>query len=765
MGDKSENSINKLFEYIRGHEWDKFNNLIDNDEIDINVTDTGINYLLTYAVKYNRIDIVIKLLEKGAKYDITDNMGRSILFDAIESNYYNIIEKMVEHANDNIGIAITDIRDIKGNIPLHYGILTKNFNVVKLLLDAKSNPHTVDIEGYNAMHLAARVGSIEIFTEITKYMTQINSKTKRGETSLHISINYQYLQISRFLLDNSADPNIVDNENEFTPLHYAVGWDNYDIVELLLQKGADMSIQDIYGNVPLIYCVKEEHNASFNVMMKYAENNKNSFNLWNIYGKIVLHEVLETYDDTKQYYLDSLIEHSNLLIQDSYGNSCFYYLVLYDIWEKYIEILKKKKLNIFAKNSDNQSVLDMLYSDDMNNDKYNKLIDTVVESYLYILKKEKKEWKEELDKICSRELEELTDSDKKYITDNIKDNNDVVHGCKLLIRNKLIGNIKKYKEGKLQFCQKSYPSNLTQCIELSEGIMVDVCTFTGSLLDVLIGLMLLLKKHKNACTTIGKNRTQNSKVCDFYKSMGLIMNGRCEFLNFEIIWIDYKMYMIDDFSVLFNDCIKSSARFIIIPLGIEMKTGSHANYLIYDKSIKEIERFEPHGGTTPIGFNYNAYSLDETLSDYFSSIDTEIKYIKPQEYIPKIGFQILDSQEDKKSRIGDPSGFCALWSMWYVDNRLTYHMYTREELIKNLFRGIKSQNISYRNMIRNYSRNIINERDKFLREIDIDINDWLNDNYTNTQLDKFMSILMAEINVCCTAKSVRISNIKNQIPE
>jgi hypothetical protein len=215
--------------------------------------------------------------------------------------------------------------------------------------------------------------------------------------------------------------------------------------------------------------------------------------------------------------------------------------------------------------------------------------------------------------------------------------------------------------------------------------------------------------------------------------------------------------MIDDFSVLFNDCIKSSARFIIIPLGIEMKTGSHANYLIYDKTIKEIERFEPHGGTTPIGFNYNAHSLDETLSDYFSSIDTEIKYIKPEKYIPKIGFQILDSQEDKKARIGDPSGFCALWSMWYVDNRLTYHMYTREQLIKNLFRGIKSQNISYRNMIRNYSQNIINERDKFLQEIDIDINDWLNDNYTNTQLDKFMSILMAEINICCTAKSVRIN--------
>ena len=38
-----------------------------------------------------------------------------------------------------------------------------------------------------------------------------------------------------------------------------------------------------------------------------------------------------------------------------------------------------------------------------------------------------------------------------------------------------------------------------------------------------------------------------------------------------------------------NNCISKNSRFIIIPLGIELREGSHANYIIYDKGGTEIE--------------------------------------------------------------------------------------------------------------------------------------------------------------------------------
>ena len=151
----------------------------------------------------------------------------------------------------------------------------------------------------------------------------------------------------------------------------------------------------------------------------------------------------------------------------------------------------------------------------------------------------------------------------------------------------------------------------------------------------------------------------------------------------------------------------------------------------------------------PQGFNYNDKQLDISLAKYFKTLNNNISYIRPNEYMPKIGFQILESQEVQNVRIGDPDGFCALWGVWYVDQRLTYNTYTRKELIHYLIKYIKEQQISYKNMIRNYSRIIINERDKLLNEVGIDINIWINDTYTYEQSDKLLKLLIKKINNTC----------------
>ena len=780
--EESHNITFELLNLLRNHQFDRFIEIVNNTEIiDMNIKDTNSNYLLSYAVQFNKADIVKLILEKGGKYDIVDSQERSILYNAIKYGFIEIIKILLEFSQNAIGIMITDIRDINGNIPLHYAIKIKSPDIIKLLIEYKSDPYTIDINGYNSLHLAIKTGDLQIVSLITNTMSNLNIKTQKGETALHISINYQFNTITEQLLLEGADPNIIDTENEFTALHYAVGWNNITVIKLLLQYNVDINVLDIYGNNAIMYSIKEDNYECFDMLMNELEQNKKYenkikkiLNSWNIEGKILLHEVLENYEDTKKKYLDRLIEESNLTIQDNRGNTCLYYLVYFDIWEQYSDILRKKKLNIFTKNVNGNSILNILYTNDkfdiIKINKYNKFIDIIVNGYLTILKREKKDWKLEFDKICSRELNELSNEEKKMIFEFDKSNKNSIDenifnsNCYSLIKNKITNDIKKYMasethnyskiENNALGCVKSYPTdfiyNDKKCIDIKEGDTLHICTFTGSILDVLVGLMYLLKKHGDkVSTTLGKNYTQNEELCKLYKNMGMIMNKQCEFINFEMVWIDYKLYMTNNFSDLFNQCLKSKSQFIIIPLGIEMKNGSHANYLIYDKNIGEIERFEPHGGTMPYGFNYSSHLLDGILSDYFKSIKHDIVYVSPNEYIPRIGFQIMDALEDDKRKIGDPSGFCALWSIWYTDYRITYSNYSRDKLINALFKSIKNNNVSYRNMIRNYSAPIINERDELLKKVGLDINDWLNDNYTNNQLDKFISLLLQEINKCC----------------
>jgi len=734
-------NITILFKTIRKQEWKKCLKLLDTiDDYDLNIKDENSNYVLSYAVKYNRPEIVKKIFEKNMRHDIVDESGRSIIYEAVSNNYYEIIKIFLEQSILGVGTYVINIKDLNGNIPLHYAIMFKKIELVKLFLKYNSNLYTTDDNGYTALHLAVKSGDYEIVNIIIKNMKKLNIISLKGETALHIAINYQYYNITKILVDNGADINVKNIENEFTPLHYAVGWENIDIINLLIGKGVDCSIQDIYGNTPIIYAIRENNINCFDIIFNNTEDKK-FVNLWNFYGKIVLHEVFDNYTVSHKYYVDKLIKYSNLTTQDANGNTCLHHLIKKNLWFDYIDILKEKRLNVFVRNYENMSVIDMLNIKD-----YDKFINVIVDSYMFNLKKEGKEWKKELDKICSRNFNELTKDEKEYIG-NIKDNNDMYSNCKKLIKNKFIENIEKYNKGELDYCYKSYPNNIGNCVNIEEGLKLDVCTFTGTLLDVLIGLIFIMKKHPKICSVINKNVSNNNTLCNHYKSINKI-NDFCNFIHFEIIWTNNKMILIDDFINLFNDCRVKDINFILIPIGIEMDNGSHANYLIYDKNSNEIERFEPHGGTVPTGFNYNSTNLDMSLEELFIDIDPKIKYIKPTDYISKVGFQIMDSLEDKKHKIGDPGGFCALWCIWYADNRFTYNTYDRHKLIKYLFTGIKSQNISYKNMIRNYSRNVITIRDNLLSLSNIDINDWINENYTNNQLDTFKGNLINEINKC-----------------
>lgn len=742
----SDIKINYLFELIRNHKWKKFIEIINkNDELDYNLYDSNGNYFITYAVKFNNPFILKFLLSKDCRIDILDSNERCILYESIENDYYEITNILLEHNSKTIGIQLVDIRDNNDNIPLHYAIKKNNLNTIKLLIKYNSNVNFKDKYGYNSLHIAVRSKSFDICNEIIKYINNIDDITTSGETALHISINFQYNDLTKLLINKKANINKVDNNNKFSPLHYAITWNNYEIIIELLKNNADVNLQDIYGNTALIYTIKEDYLNIFNILKNYQYN----ANLWNIDGRLILHEVLIKESENNDIYINELLDKTNLIIQDSDGMSCLHYLVKLNIWKQYINILETKKLNIFLKNLNGKMPIDYISTEDID-----YFIDMIVNGYMYSLQNEKKNWINEIDLICSRNLKDLSTQEKKKLNINSELNSsDTLKQCKLIIKNKIINIIELVKNNKITVCESSYPLYIKNPIDINLNNVVNVCTFTGSTMDVLFGLIYLLQKHKNTCTVLGKNHIKNTKLCKFYKSLGLIMRNKCEFINFEIVWIQYKLFIIDNFQIMFKKCLDSDAQFIIIPIGIEMKKGAHAGYLIYDKIINEIERFEPHGKDAPNGFNYDPNMLDDILEMNIKDIDSSITYIRPSQYLPTIGFQILDIHETDNSKIGDPGGFCAPWCIWYVDQRITYNNYDRNSLIDNLINSIRSNGISFREMIRNYTYEILKIRDKVLNSAGIEINDWLNDQYTNTQLNTILNNINKEIESTCYYKN------------
>ncbi len=86
-------------------------------------------------------------------------------------------------------------------------------------------------------------------------------------TALHIAVLTENESLVRLLLTKKDKIiNYVNNLNK-TPLHYAVASCNTAITKILVENGADLYCEDVFGNIPLFYAIVDdvfEHVAVYN---------------------------------------------------------------------------------------------------------------------------------------------------------------------------------------------------------------------------------------------------------------------------------------------------------------------------------------------------------------------------------------------------------------------------------------------------------------------------------------------------------------------
>ena len=85
--------------------------------------------------------------------------------------------------------------------------------------------------------------------------------------------------------------------------------------------------------------------------------------------------------------------------------------------------------------------------------------------------------------------------------------------------------------------------------------------------------------------------------------------------------------------------------------------------------------------------------------------------------------------EQKKIKIGDPGGYCSSWSIWYASMVLKYPDLNKKKLILKLIYTFKVKQISLKDTIRYFTKDIIKIREQLFINTNIDINDWINNNY------------------------------------
>ncbi|GAB4282904.1 MAG: hypothetical protein Kow0029_28750 [Candidatus Rifleibacteriota bacterium] len=118
----------------------------------------------------------------------------------------------------------------------------------------------------------------EIRQEIDRDRRLATLKDELGRTPLHLAAEKGDLDLVNILINYGADVNATDNLKGFTPMHYAALHNHCKIIAFLLSRCASLEIQDVDGNMPLHFsaangCVDAvkillDHQADPNCMNK-----------------------------------------------------------------------------------------------------------------------------------------------------------------------------------------------------------------------------------------------------------------------------------------------------------------------------------------------------------------------------------------------------------------------------------------------------------------------------------------------------------------
>ncbi|XP_011184845.1 transient receptor potential channel pyrexia isoform X2 [Zeugodacus cucurbitae] len=190
------------------------------------------------------------LINNGALVTIDTNKPNceeSLLHCAVRANALECVKLFIVEG--------ADVNSLKpnGTNAIHLAADLGNAQCLEALLNAPGADANVRIcireKESTALHLAADEGNVECVDLLLAKGADAKLKNHRGFTALHLAARTSSLECVESLLRNgNADPNAEDFDHR-TPLHAAVGKSEnaFDILETLIQWGANVNHKDIYG--------------------------------------------------------------------------------------------------------------------------------------------------------------------------------------------------------------------------------------------------------------------------------------------------------------------------------------------------------------------------------------------------------------------------------------------------------------------------------------------------------------------------------------
>jgi ankyrin repeat protein len=213
-----------------------------------------------------QLKILEFLIQEGGDINIRDKRGCNILHRALKCGHLDIVKYCINVLKFNKNRTSNN-----GYTPLIHASYYGHVNIVEYLILIEVPLNEKDNWDYTAFMHACQRGHLQIVKILFA-----NIQVEISQQSLILAAQEGHIQIVEYLIEKvlNLDINVKDC-NELSSLSWACLKDDFPIIQLLIENGANVNNQDVDDVTPLMLVIQNKNIEIVNFLLVHGANINN----------------------------------------------------------------------------------------------------------------------------------------------------------------------------------------------------------------------------------------------------------------------------------------------------------------------------------------------------------------------------------------------------------------------------------------------------------------------------------------------------------